>query len=561
MDEGRTGIDLAQVHRALGVLGLELDTVRDQLAAAEDLDAQLSEIAALAVESEAGVLLPRGDELDAALFELIDGLRQAGVNVSLGQTAAGPALVFGAPAVHAYEVSFDAEIDADALVRAVAPLLPDSHQILIALDYDAGDALPLVLLERAAYESLRAAVGGSAIDRVLARPQAESAGVHLLEVGLDNLLAPDFHQRFKARTPDAGSSTNLDAVSARVQRYDARIAWPEGQRRPPGDDFLELSSVLAGEPLAAALGSGDGKGDRGALANVLYQFALVTTVGAQWDVVAARQNPGMSAQCVLGLGQLTWSWFVFAALGAEAEAERAGHLLDHEWTRAQERGAVSVRQRAWFDLGAFLRGEARVPAIGRLRELLPLATRAGWEDPALVSAALAVHTEPRGDQLTHQPLYYLWPAPLYALARRASALDLLPRDNPFLSRALDLSLVDRNQALVKYIERQFARFDAMDEARLPPLLDPLPVIVDVRITEVDAKVAHGRTLLAAREDAEHHVVAPHGGRPMKAGEIWLFEVQGARQTRARARYEDLGEVSFQIALPTGEWLSPADPHS
>jgi hypothetical protein len=381
----------------------------------------------------------------------------------------------------------------------------------------------------------------------------------LVDITADRLLQPDFNQRFRARLPEQGSSAAVDAVWARVKGYDARIAWPDGQRRPPGDDLFELTSALAGDPLARALGNGgplDTRDDK-ALANVLYRFALVTTLGASWDVLAARQNPGMSAQGVLGFGQLTWSWFIFTALGCVPEADRTGRLLDGDWVRAQERANLAVRQRAWFDLAAFVRMGKRGLALGKLRELLPLVQRASWHSPERVAAALAVHTEPRGDQLTHQPLYQVWPAPLYALARRASALDLLPSDNPFLSRVLDTSMIDRNHEQVLWLNAQLARFDAMDESRLPPLLDPLPVIVDVRITEVDARVAHGRTMLAAREEAEHHVIAPHGGRDMKPGEIWLFEVQGSQQKRARARYDDLGEVSFQIALPTGEWLSRA----
>ncbi len=557
MDEGRTEINRAELNDVLGALGVGADTIDDQLAVADGYREQVSEIAALAAESEAGVMLARSDDLDSALFELVDGLRQAGVALALGQTSAGSALLFGELPECAYQVVFSADSDLDGLVRAVAQLVPETHQILLALDYDAGDALPLVILDRESYARLCEATDISALASVLAQPEHELTTVTCNEIPLDRVLIPDLAQRFRGRVPDAGSSTLFDSAWARVRRYDPRVAWPDGQRRPPGDDFFELSALLAAEPLSRALANDDGA----ALANVLYRFALVSTLGAHWDVLAARQNPGMSAQGVLGLGQLTWSWFIFSALDAQPEAKRAAALLDDEWVRAEERGTVSSRQRAWFDLGAFLRGDARARAVGRLRELLPLVERAGWQNPAQIAAALAVHSEPRGDQLTHQPLYHAWPAPLYALARRAAALDLLPAGDAFLGRAFDMSNVDRQHELVRWVEQQLARVDAIDASRLPPLLDPLPVIVDVRITEVDARDAHGRTLLAARDDAEHHVVAPHGGRAMKPGEVWLLEVQGARQTRARARYDDLGEVSFQIALPTGEWLSLAEPRS
>lgn len=554
MNSRATGVDLDQVIAVLGTLGIDEGTARNQFELAASPGEQLAELAALSVESEAGLVLPQGVERDAALFDLVDGLRGAGVVASLCQTSTGPALAFGRPVTRVVEVALGSDGSVATLVSAIASLVRDTHCVLVAPDYDCGAALALVVLDRASHERLRAAVGGETLDGVLHIVGAEAPGVALAEAPPARLLAPDFSQRFRVRAPELAAGDASEVAWENLRRYDARVAWPDGRRRPPGDDFLELSSALCGGPLSCALAAAE----PAALANLLYHFALVTTVGAHWDVRAARQNPGMSAQGVLGFGQLSWSWFIFTALGADAEAARAGRLLDTEWVRCQERGTVSARQRAWFDLGAFLRHGTRGTSLGRIAELLPLAERAGWQDETNIAAALSVHTEPRGDQLTHQTLYYLWPAPLYALARRAGVTDMLPADNPFLSRPRGVDLVDRTHALVVWLGEQLTRFDAMDEASLPPLLDPLPVIVEARVTEVDATHAHGRTQLAARDDAEHHVVAPHGGRAMKAGEVWHFEVQGSRQTRARARYDDLGEVSFHIALPTGQWLSRVD---
>jgi hypothetical protein len=437
----------------------------------------------------------------------------------------------------------------------VSQLVPTTHHALRALHYGADDAMPLVLLDGDSYVRLKSALGAHTLEAAFAPATTEIAGVTVAEVSAERLLVPDLAQRFNARVPEAGASSWEADVWQRVRRYDARIAWPRGNSRPPGDDLYELGSALCAEPLTRALASTE----PGALADLLYRFALVTSVGAHWDLLAARQNPGMSAQGVLGLGHLTWAWFIFDALGAQPEAARVARLLDVDWVRVQERGTVTARQRAWFDLSAWLRNQTRGPALGRVRELLPLTERAAWQDPARVALALAVHTEPRADQFTHQPLFYVWPAPLYALAARASALDLLSAGGPFLSRVLRVELVDKSHEMVVWADLQHQRFDAMDQAQLPALLDPLPVIVDVRITEVDATQAKGRTLLGTRDAAEHVVVAAHGGRAMQPGEVWLFEVSGSRQTSARARHDDLGEVAYNIALPTGEWLSRVDP--
>jgi hypothetical protein len=265
----------------------------------------------------------------------------------------------------------------------------------------------------------------------------------------------------------------------------------------------------------------------------------------------------MSAQGLLGFGQLTWAWFIFEALGATEEAALSAKLLDTDWVRSQERGNVALRQRAYYDLGAFLRTGARGPALGRLFPLVVLAQRSAWLEPAVFEAAIATHSETTADQLTHHPLYYLWPAPLYALARRAGSLDILPRDNPFLNRPLDMTSVDLDNEVVLRLKEQLKRFSLLDEAKLSPLLDPLPVIVDVWITEVDEQNAHGRTMLAERDEAEHRVTAPHAGRSMQPGEVWLFEVQGARASTAKASFDDLGDVSFHVAVPTGQWLERA----
>jgi hypothetical protein len=114
--------------------------------------------------------------------------------------------------------------------------------------------------------------------------------------------------------------------------------------------------------------------------------------------------------------------------------------------------------------------------------------------------------------------------------------------------------VDVSDALVVRLREQQSAFDALDRALIPPLLDPLPVIVDVEITRIEGDEVHGHTLLCARDDAEHRVVAPRAGNAMAPGEIWLLEVQGARRDTLEQHFEDLGQVRCTVSLATGQWL-------
>lgn len=555
-------MDLEEVVKNLVQLGLDEAYVRNQFAGLPEPSLWLDEVAALIPESEAALVLGTEAALPVVLFELIDALRQVGAKASCGQTADGALAINlqNGAKVQTYKVQLGSNADVLGLVRAVVAVLPRAQQVLVPVNTGGGGAfeapsgvLTLIVLERGTFVALRAAVGDGALEKRFERVSGEPKGVKLIPV--DAPLAPiDSTKRFSARLAELeGREHGSDEEFERLSVFDPRIAWPIEHKRPPGDDFFQFCAGLANRTLARAVSTRDD----GALANLLYRFALSTLVGAHYDVAAARLNPGMAAQGVLGFGQLTWAWFIFDALGAKREAANSGRLLDSDWVRTQERSNVALRQRAYYDLGAFLRTGARGPALGRLFPLVALTERSAWLDPVVFEAALATHSEMTADQLTHHPLYYLWPAPLYALARRAGALDSLPRDNPFLSRPLDMSVVDQQHDLVSRFKEHLLRFGLLDEAKFSPLLDPLPVIVDVWITEVDEHNAHGRTMLAERDDAEHRVMAPHSGRSMQPGEVWLFEVQGSRAATKQVSYADLGDVSFHVAVPTGQWLERA----
>jgi hypothetical protein len=542
-------IDVDEVVGVLVSLGIAESCARTQFGEARNNAERLNEAAALAVESDAALLISNDMALPVALFELVDGLRQAGLPLSIRKSAqAEEVLVFGGPRPLAYELEIDAGATTRDLVRAVAYVLPRTHQLLIATAYERDDVVPILILDRGTYMWFSAAVGDGALDHVFVRAGSETTAVRL-RVCETELIAPDWRERFAWHAPSSDGASP-EAAFERVGAYDPRVPWPSDRTRPPGDDFYEYCNALAAAPLAQCLAAREGN----ALAQLLFRFALATLVGANCDVLAARRNPGLPAQGLLGGGQLTWAFFIFDALGAIAEAERAGRLLEETWVCAQERGSVAARQRAYYDLARFLRSGERGAALNRLSELVALTERPAWQDADVVTAALLVHTEPLGDQLTHHALFHAWPAPLYALARRAGALELLPKDNPFLSQPLLYSQLDQQDPVLVRLREQLQRFDSLDPERLPALLDPLPVIVDVEITKVEGDDVHGHTLLAAYDDAEHRVVAPRGGREMRPGDIWLLEVRGSKRSTAAIESKELGVVSSAIAVPTGEWI-------
>jgi hypothetical protein len=488
--------------------------------------------------------------LAVALFTLVDGLRQAGLACSTSRSVQGePMLVFEAGRTAAYEIKFEPQAGVRDVVRTVAYILPRTHQLLIAADHERQGQVPVIVLNRSTYVALVAVTGEPALDRVFVRAGSEP-GAAKLQLFDGPMPRPDLQERYRSHPPQLSAASELGPAIENVRRYDPRVPWPAQRSDPPGRDFAALSEALSAAPLAQWLANGSDA----ELAQLIYRFALVTVVGAQCDLLAARRNPGANVQAVLGRGHLIWTYFMFAALGADTEAERTATLLADPWVSAQERGVTASRRRAYYDLVMFLRSETRGMSLFRLSELLPLRQRSGWSSGSTVAAAVAVHSEPLGEQLTHHPLFHVWPAPLYALAREAGALDLLPKDNPFLAHPLALSHVDLSDPLIVRLQEQLRAFDALAPEQLLPVLDPLPVIVDVEITRIDGDDVHGHTLLTAHNEAEHTVIAPRAGRSMAPGEIWLFEVQDARRDTLEQHFEDLGDVRCTIAVPTGEWL-------
>lgn len=547
--------DLELAVQALSDLGLDGRTVRAEL---EELPPGANpgqEVAALVLESEAGTLFDPRQPLADNVVELVDAFRRAGVPCRLDSAEGAPVLVVeqGGRA-RAHRINLEPDLTHEGLVEAVARLLPAGYTIRLCPQCLQDGAYPIVVLSAGELAHLEGAIGAEAVKAVLPPPPPARVHAHVAAITPDALDVVDWQARYAARARPSPGVPAWERIWERLEGLDPRVAWPVDAERPPGDDFYALSAALCGEPLAACLKHAD----RGTWANLLYRWALLTQVGARWDRLACRYSPGSSAQGLLGLGQLSWAYFIFEALGAETEARATGALLEDPWIVDQERSALSLRQSAWFDLGVFMRTGERGPQLQRLRELVGLSEPAAWDDADLLSAALKLHSEARGDQYTHHPLYYAWPAPLYALARRAGRLDSLPPENPFLRHPVDVDDVVTGDGMVAGLRALSAALDTAEAGRLPPILDPLPVIVDVEITKIEAGLVHGRTMLGGSQ-GEHSVRAPlpdTADGQMAVGQQWSMRVEEAvRATATRADGEQ-AQLRYRIAVPTGVWLGP-----
>lgn len=552
-----TPFDLDAAVDVLESLGLDARVARAELESIPDDEAPEDDVAALVVESEAGVHFDTHCPVEDGIVELVDAFRRAGIPCRLETFDDAPVVVVEQEGVvRAHRIVADDGLTHEVLAAAVVRVLPSGYSLRLCPGSSHGDSLAIAVLSSAEESALEAVMSAEALERVLPRPSATRVHSYVTAVAVDALKQPDWDERFAAYCAPNRSGSSWAEAWERVARCDPSIPWPQDESRPAGDACFELTHALCGEPLAACC---DG-GERSAWANLLYRWALATQVGARWDRLACRYNPGASAQGILGHGQLTWAWFIFDAMDARAEADEVGALLDESWVRAQERSVLSVRQRAWFDLGSWLRSGDEGAQLGRLYELVELADGEAWRDAGRVSAALKLHSELRGDQFTHHPLYWCWPAPLYSIARRADVLDRLSGDNPFLRNAVSRDDVDMDANIVVGLKAFNAKLDAIEARRLPPLLDPLPVIVDVKVTHVDDLEVCGRTVLGGA-DGEHDVRAPNTGDGIAEGELWSLMVEDS--IKESAPVDDGGDGGDggdreprlqRVAIPTGRWL-------
>lgn len=544
-------VDLELVASALGRLGLDAELVHEDLLALPEDASVAEEIAAMVMESEAGRLFDLRQPLDAAVVELVDAFRRAGVPCRLGTADGAPVVVVVQERrLRAHRLNLQPDLTLAGLVEAVVRVLPAGFTIRLCPRCVQAGAMPVVVLSAEELSPLQQALGAETLDRVLPPPPPVRVHAHVAAITPDALDIPDWTARFVAPPRERASVTTPTPRWEFLSSLDPRVAWDPDAERPPGDDFLALTQALCDAPLAACLEGGD---DR-AWADLLYRWALCSYVGARWDLLACRYNPGSSAQGVLGFGQLIWAYFIFEAMGAGTLARRVGELLEMPWVREQERSPLSLRQRAYYDLATFMRSGARGPQIGRVRELLELGDAGAWRDSELLDAALELHSEPRGDQFTHHRLYYAWPAPLYALARRAQVLAELPADNPFLAHPVSVEQVDMDAEVVGLLQSLLTRLDEVERGPVPRLLEPLPVIVDVLVTRLEDGIAYGTTQVSEGV-GEHNVRAACSDEDMAVGEVWSLHVDQTARATATATHSDGTRVRYRIAVPGGEWLA------
>lgn len=538
-------LDVTNAVEALVGIGLDAVCAEDALtAAAEDDDREaLAEFALLCFESDAAIMLDASVGVGDVLAELCDGCRRAGAALEVVATETGPA-VRGQGEGYAYHVRDDAGSRLAELCGAVSLLLPDNISLWLPSDFAAdADSLAVIVLTEDELEAVMGCVSGSGFNEIFVAPPAPAAPSPLTppqmveEAPLASLYGAH---------PPATAGESWQELWQRLVDLDPACPWPVEAARPPGDDFYALTMALCGQPLAKCIA---GAGDL-AWATLLFRWALATHVGCRWDVLACRFNPGMAAQGLLGMGQLTWAYLVLEALGALPLATRVGELLDNAWVRPQERCRLTARQRAYYDLGEFMRTGKRGLQLGRVSELAALAEPGAFEDPEQIEAALRAHTLPWGDQFTHQPLYWAWPAPIYAFARRAGALDRLDRHNPFFAHPVGMDEVDMEDVVVRGLVALEGKLRAAERRSLPPLLDPLPVIVEVRVTACEGEDVLGHTVLPDAGGAEHSVRARRGECQPRPGELWAFRVEAGHQGVDRHPIR----VQGRTVVPTGCWI-------
>jgi hypothetical protein len=199
------------------------------------------------------------------------------------------------------------------------------------------------------------------------------------------------------------------------------------------------------------------------LATILYVYASVARLGALWNLYALSAFPDkeLSGHC-LGRGYLIWAYFILSAMKAEKGAQECGRLLELETVRDKERSALFRHQKGYYDLALHLHNGSQGDELNSLEPMLPMLQQESWRDSEKVKAAVKAHVQTRGEQFVHESLKWTWPATLYALARRADALALLPRDNPFLDTSLDVSKVDRTDPWLEEFRALESRFRALN---------------------------------------------------------------------------------------------------
>ncbi len=199
------------------------------------------------------------------------------------------------------------------------------------------------------------------------------------------------------------------------------------------------------------------------LPTILYTYASAARVGALWNLYAVNAFPGRKlwGHC-LGRGHLIWAYFILRALGAEQGAQECGRLLEIESVREMERSDLFRNQKSHYDLALHLHNGSQGDDLNALEPMLPMLQPENWRSPDKVNGAVKAHAQSRGEQFVHDSVKWTWPATLYALARRADALQLLPRDNPFLDTPLEVSQVERSEPWLEVFRVLESRFRALN---------------------------------------------------------------------------------------------------
>jgi predicted DNA-binding WGR domain protein len=353
------------------------------------------------------------------------------------------------------------------MVFALDAVLPDHVEIYAHKLLDETDMAAHTALTKQAWNKVRVLLGPH-FERVFSKPRSSASFVPEAPPPVTKV---DWKKKFGpgnlSQPLDQWNRDYQAQLAKQWEEYVSQGPTPVRNRHLPAYEVKNRIQQFGSDAMRAWIVNGD----KSNLATALYQCSMLARVGVQWDLFQWKGlNPSRESTAVIGDGFLLWAYFVFTALGCESEARTTGDLLLEPNVNDKERWPSKLRQDSWYDLAVYMHTGRRGKGLPILADLMELEDRAAWLDGAVIDRALQCHVVGSGDQFVHDHLRWFWPAPLYALARRAGAVDLLPADNPFLNTPLDVSGVNFADPQLVFLRTQHADFGKLERSQFPGLV-------------------------------------------------------------------------------------------
>jgi hypothetical protein len=298
-----------------------------------------------------------------------------------------------------------------------------------------------------------------------------------------------------------------------------------------------------------------GQTDR--LATLLYEHAYANLIATSFAFVCGHYRPTVSCSFApLGTGDPTWSYFVFLALGCEDEATRLGDLLMHPAAQTAERAPWEKNREAYCDLAVYLHQAEAGLNLAVIDPVMVLSEPTAWDDPENIIQALQYHCVKRGESFTHPSRRWMWPAPIYALARRCQARDKLPPDNPFLNQWRDRSDIDWTSVFIGRLQEIDKKLSRFVESGYPQLMPVAPTLVSARVEAIENGKIFGITDPQSIGGQEFAVKGSLDlGQPPNVGELWNFKMTSTGSVYIAETHPDLGNIHYEKYRLEGIWTN------